>query len=105
MRKEFHITEVTDTPEGDIVRLDFRWIKDRGKIIDFAINVCLLRDDKSEDVYRIDTKHGYLHEQKFWISAKPKPLDMDYNTAFIEKKKEVTENFIRWARLFKESRR
>lgn len=105
MEKEFHITEINDLPSGDVVRLDFRWIIEKRRIKDFAINVSLLEDDKADDVFRVDTKHGYLHEQRFWRTPKPVALDMDYNTAFVEKKKEVLENYERWVKLFKESRR
>ena len=105
MVKEFHTTEIKDLPEGDVVRLDFRWVIERGKIIDFAINVGLLEDEKLFDVFRVDTKHEYLHEQRFWVSGKPKPLDMNYNTAFVKKKNEVFENYARWVKLFKEARK
>lgn len=104
MRKEFHITEVKDLPDGGAARLDFRWVIEKKKITDFAINVSLL-DGKHTDIYRVDTKHGFLHEQKFWISPRPIPLDMDYNAAFIEKKKEVFKNHMGWIKLFKEARR
>lgn len=105
MKQEFHITEIKDLPEGDVARLDFRWVIKRGKIIDFAINANLLEGEKSTDIFRVDTKHGYLHEQRFWISPKPKELDMDNNVAFVEKKKEVFANYERWIKLFKEARR
>jgi hypothetical protein len=102
---EFHITEIRDIATGEIVRLDFRWVMERGKIKDLAINVTLLEGKKSIDVYRVDTKHGYLHEQRFWITPKPKPLDLDYNIAFVNKKKEVFDNYERWIKLFKEARK
>ena len=105
MGQKFHITEIKDLPEGDVARLDFRWVIKRGKIIDFAINVNLLEGEKSTDIFRVDTKHRYLHEQRFWISPKPKGLDMDNNAAFVEKKKEVFENYERWIKLFKEARK
>lgn len=105
MAKEFHTTEIRDLPDGDVVRLDFRWVIDKGKINDFAINVSLLENAKSVDVYRADTKHGHLHEQRFWISKKPRPLDMSYNAAFAKGKNEVFENYARWIKLFKEARK
>jgi hypothetical protein len=105
MKREFHITEIKDLPKGDVARLDFRWVIEKGKITDFAINVSLLEGEKSRDVYRVDTKHGYLHEQRFWISPKPKALDIDHNTAFIVKKNEVFGNYGRWVELFKEARK
>ncbi len=103
--QEFHITEIKDLPEGGAARLDFRWVIKRRKVIDFAINVSLLEGEKSADIYRVDTKHRYLHEQRFWISPRPKPLDLDHNTAFVKKKKEVFENYERWIKLFKEARK
>lgn len=100
MEKEFHITEIKDD-----ARIDFSWKMIKGKITFFAINVSLLEDDERHDVYRVDTSHGYLHEQKFWRSPKPKKLEeMDYNAAFIASKKEVLENFERWIALFKKRR-
>jgi hypothetical protein len=30
------------------------------------------------EVYRVDNYHGYLHEQKFWRSPKPIPLDLKW---------------------------
>ena len=88
-------TLIRDIPSGDMVRLDFRWVAKKGRITDFSINVSVLEDEKSIDVYRIDTKHGYVHEHRFWRSQVMK-LDMDYNKAFAEKKKEVLENYQRW---------
>ena len=61
MEKEFHTTEISDISSGDVVRIDVRWIIEKSKIKDFAINLSLLEDDKIVDVYRVDTKHGYLH--------------------------------------------
>lgn len=97
MEREFHITEVEDD-----ARIDFRWVMKKGRITDFAINVSLLEEHKRYDVYRVDTSHGYPHEQRFWQSPKPIKLDeSDYNVAFVKKKKEVLENFQRWIDMFK----
>lgn len=91
-------------PSGDVVRFDFRWMLEKGKITDFAINVALVEGERTEDVYRVDTKHGYLHEQRFWMSPKPKKLDLvNYNVAFKSKKEEVFENCEKWIKLFKEA--
>ena len=101
MEKEFHVTEIKDD-----VRIDFRWKIKKGKITYFAINLSLLEDHKRHDVYRVDTAHGHLHEQRFWQSPKPRKLgETDYNTAFVIKKKEILENFERWIKLFKRTRR
>lgn len=106
MEREFHFADVEDLPDGDAVRIDVRWKIEKGKVKDFAINVTLLENDKASDVFRVDTKHGYLHEQKFWRSPKTIPLDyQNYNIAFIEKKDEVFKRYKRWVELYKEARR
>lgn len=100
MEREFHVTEIKDD-----ARIDFRWKARKGRITFFAINLSLLEEHKRQDVYRVDAAHGYLHEQRFWRSPKPIRLEeMNYNTAFTEKKKEVLENFERWIALFKKTR-
>ena len=105
MEKEIHATEFRELPSGDVVRFDFRWMLEKGKITDFAINVNLVEGEEATDVFRVDTRHGYLHEQRFWISPKPKPLNLKYNVAFVSKKKEVFENYEKWIKLFKEARK
>ena len=94
-----HITEVKETASGDVARLDFRFEVRRGRIRDFAINVSVLEGDRASDVYRVDTKHGRLHEQRFWVSPELRTLDYaDYNAAFAAKKEEVYRNYERWIR-------
>lgn len=105
MEKEFHTTEIRELPNGDVARLDFRWVVKRRKIKEFAINLSLVEGGKSVDVFRVDTMHGYLHEQRFWISPRPEPLDLDYSTAFVEKKGEVFEKYVRWINLFRTARK
>ena len=100
--KEFHTTEIKDMPEGDIVRLDFRWVMEKGKVTDFAINVSLLDDEKLVDVFRVDTKHGYLHEQRFWINPEPikmpKSLPLQYIFNFYLE--QIKENFERYKQYY-----
>lgn len=93
----------------DDIRVDIRFITEKGTVLYFAINVSLCTAEGPVDVYRADTAHGYLHEQRFWLSPKPRRLDMpdmpDYNIAFVKLRDEVLENFERWVRLFEEKRR
>ncbi len=37
----------------------------------FAINYRANIGERWYEVYRVDNYHGFLHEQKFWISPKP----------------------------------
>jgi len=41
----------------------------------FAINLRCLIEGKWYEVYRVDTAHGYLHEQRYWVSDKSVPLN------------------------------
>jgi len=105
VERQTHVTEIRELPTGDVVRIDFRFVAEKGKIKDFAINVALVKDEKTEDVYRVDTKHKYLHEQRFWISPEPKELDyVNYNVAFKDKKEEVLKNYEKWVKCFKAKR-
>lgn len=38
-------------------------------MLNFSINYRVLANDKWHHVYRIDTAHGYLHEQRYWIGT------------------------------------
>jgi hypothetical protein len=87
--------------DGDSVRIDFKRTMQKGKIMDFSINVCLIEEEKNTEIYRIDTEHGYIHEHKFWKSKDPIKIDMEYNKCFAEKEIEIMENYRRWILLFK----
>ncbi len=46
-------------------------------IVGFVLNLRFRIGEKWHEVYRVDTAHGYLHEQRFWISHEPIPLIQD----------------------------
>jgi len=51
--------------------IDVKLKTEKNKVIGFAINLRCKIDDAWYAIYRIDTAHGYLHEQRFWISPEP----------------------------------
>ena len=89
----------------DSVRIDIKQVISGKKVKDFAINVSLLAD-KRRDVFRVDTAHGYLHVQKFWISDKPEKLQdkrkKDYKGDFGNWKDKVLKNCEGYVRLYKD---
>lgn len=99
-RKEFAMTK-TDLHARIHVMLE----TEKGKVVHFCINLVLLEDDKSYDIYRVDTFHGFLHEQKFWRKPEKIKLNMDVHYAFNAKLKEVEENCEKWIKLFKEAKK
>ena len=94
-------TLIRDTKSGDIARIDFTWELERSRITYFSINLSVLDEEKSVDVYRIDTEHGFVHEHKLWKTNERERLNMDYNDAFVKKKEEVIQNYGRWILLFR----
>lgn len=87
------------------VRVDYRVVKENGDVVHFSINVSIIGEEHPEDVYRVDTAHGYLHEQRFWQSPEPIPIPEErftsYSHAFLYHRKEVACNFVRWAELYR----
>ncbi|MCX6775953.1 MAG: hypothetical protein NT130_03845 [Candidatus Micrarchaeota archaeon] len=54
--------------------MDVKLFQKGKEIAKFSLNYRAFIKDKWHDVYRIDSYHDYVHEQKFWKSEKPIPL-------------------------------
>jgi hypothetical protein len=91
--REKHVRLLFD---GD-VKIDVKQVMSGRKVKEFAINLAVIVGSKPQDVFRVDTAHGYLHVQKFWISDKPEILQAkkkkDYVGDFGYWKDEVTKNY------------
>ena len=97
-------TTLKDIGGGETARVDIYWKSEKGKILEFSINLSILNETESSDVYRIDTAHGSLHEHKFWKTEKPEKINLDYTEAFREKIDKVLENYMKWCILFKKNK-
>ncbi|MDI6655609.1 MAG: hypothetical protein QME59_06985 [Candidatus Hydrothermarchaeota archaeon] len=60
-----------EIPLTDEDSIDVRIIKEKGNIKGFVINLRCKFGNVWYQVYRVDTCHEYLHEQRFWISPEP----------------------------------
>lgn len=93
------------SPDGR-VRIDLRFRIDRRshEVVYFSINVGLMDGDEVVEVYRVDTAHGHLHEQRFWLSPLPIPLSegrfSGLTQAFAYYRRLVNESYSRWVVLF-----
>ena len=58
-----------ESPLSDADIIDVRIEVEKGKVLSFSVNYRILVNGKWHQVYRVDTAHGYLHEQRYWISA------------------------------------
>jgi|SRR3989338_1830180 len=56
------------------VRIDIKQTMHGNKLAGFAINVAIIDGAKMHDVFRVDTAHGHLHMQRFWITHEPEIL-------------------------------
>ncbi len=55
--------------ENDV--LDIKLTIQKNQIIGFALNFRSRISEVWYAIYRVDTAHGYLHEQRFWINPEP----------------------------------
>ncbi|MFH1586664.1 MAG: hypothetical protein ABID38_02310 [Candidatus Diapherotrites archaeon] len=83
--------------------LDVKLEVENGKVTGFALNYRTKIGGNYHEVYRVDTAHGQLHEQKYWISPYPIPLkalvgDINYNATFYVL--EIKKNFERYKKYF-----
>ena len=64
--------------------LDITLGKDRsGQVVHLVVNYrARFREtgDRWHEIYRVDTSHGYLHEQRYWKGPEPIPLKVGKQT-------------------------
>ncbi|MFH1396656.1 MAG: hypothetical protein ABIG93_04625 [archaeon] len=73
----------------------------------FALNYRASINGKWYEVYRVDNYHGFLHEQRFWRSPEPMPLetDMSLNEVVEHYVEKISLNFPKYRRYFIEMKR
>jgi hypothetical protein len=54
--------------------IDVKLEVEKNTVTGFAINFRTSIGGKFFEIYRVDTEHGFLHEQKFWLSGEPMPV-------------------------------
>ena len=90
-------------------KINFTIIKEDGKFKRFAINYSAKIDDKWHAVYRVDNYHGFVHEQRLWISNEPIPLpeyeSMDLKDMFDIFFQKVKDGHTRFRKYFEERKK
>jgi len=61
-------------PLSDRDLIDVRRSTEKKEVVGFVLNYRAKFEDVWYQIYRVDTCHGYLHEQRFWITPEPIPL-------------------------------
>lgn len=96
--KEFRI------PLSEGTMLDVTIEIEGGAIKGFALNLRCKIEDRWHQVYRVDTAHGYLHEQRFWISPEPLPITQQgpLQCVFESYMEQIRENFEQYRKYYME---
>lgn len=78
--------------------MDVKLRIEKNNVVEFSLNYRTMIDGRYYEVYRVDTAHGYLHEQKCWVSPEPIPLHLhnDLNYIFDFYFDHIKENFERY---------
>lgn len=93
-------------PLTDKDLIDVRLTIEANKVIEFVLNYRAKFEDAWYQVYRVDTCHHYLHEQRFWITPEPIPLpkfaDFSLKYVFDFFLKQIKENYHRYRTYYQE---
>jgi len=73
----------------------------------FALNYRALIANKWEQIYRVANFHGFLHEQRFWRSKEPIPIEekLPNNIIINEYVDFIVKNFYKFKHYFEESKK
>ena len=91
------------TPED---YLDVILYFDNNEVIKFALNYRAVIDGKWHAIYRVDNFHGFLHEQRFWRTKEPIPLEQGNKSSKIIIKEftdKIMLNFMKYKKYFRQS--
>ena len=92
--------------KGDV--LDVKIGAEGNKIKVFALNYRTKIGERFFEVYRVDNAHGFLHEQRYWISPEPisiPTMGKEIKDIFDFYLKFIRENFEGYKHYFLERKR
>ncbi len=96
-----------DDPELGIEgRIDV-WFKiSKGNVIGFAVNLSYPKGEKSYNVYRYDTSHGYAHREKLWEkgNGEEKIRGKEYSDILNQAIDDIKENWRRYIQYYKRAK-
>ncbi|AJF59530.1 MAG: hypothetical protein QT03_C0001G0015 [archaeon GW2011_AR10] len=83
--------------------LDVKLKIESNKVEGFALNYRTKIEEIFYEVYRVDTAHGFLHEQRYWITPEPIPIPMmgkNLNDIFNFYLDQIKDNFERYKKYY-----
>lgn len=85
--------------------LDVKLKVERKKVVDFSLNYRAKIEENFFEVYRVDTAHGLLHEQRFWLTPEPIPIpsmERNLNYLFNFYLDQIKNNFKRYRKYYED---
>ncbi len=79
--------------------LDVKLEVENNKVQSFSLNYRTKISQSFFEVYRVDTAHGFLHEQRYWLTPEPIPIPAtgkDLNAVFNFYLEQIKQNFERY---------
>jgi len=79
--------------------LDVKLEVEKNKVQGFSLNYRTKIGESFFAVYRVDTAHGFLHEQRYWLTPEPIPIPTmgkDLNDVFNFYLEQIKQNFERY---------
>ena len=99
-------TKIFLIPLSDKDLIDVRLTTEKKEIVGFVLNYRAKFEDVWYQIYRVDTSHGYLHEQRFWITpepiALPKFADFSLKYVFDFYLRRIKEGYQRYRQCYRE---
>jgi hypothetical protein len=92
-------------PLGRADLLDIKLKVKKGSVVEFALNYRVKIRESFFEIYRVDTAHGYLHEQRYWLTPEPIPIPTmgkDLKWIFNFYVDQIKENFERYRKYYLE---
>lgn len=83
--------------------IDVKLEVENNKVVGFSINFRTKMEESFFEVYRVDTAHGFLHEQRYWITPEPIPIPAmgkDLNEIFNFYLEQIKQNFERYKKYY-----
>ena len=83
--------------------LDVKMEFEKNSVIGFSLNYRAKIGENFFAIYRVDTAHGFLHEQRYWITPEPIPIPTmgkELNDIFNFYLEQIRQNFERYRKYY-----
>ncbi len=83
--------------------LDVKFEVEQNKVQGFSLNYRTKIGESFFEVYRVDSAHGFLHEQRYWLTPEPIPIPTmgkDLNDVFNFYLDQIRQNFGRYKKYY-----